>query len=160
MEKLSQIFNINYIHLEFSEKEYNAMTTPVFDGFFKGKKHTEETKQAMSEKKLGIKKSKETKEKMSKAQLGNKKRLGQKHTEETKQLMSEKAIGRKHPQEILDKISKSRTGLKNKKSRSNESRQKMSEATKSIPIIFCPHCIKSGKPHVMKRWHFDNCKGK
>lgn len=27
-------------------------------------------------------------------------------------------------------------------------------------VVTCPHCKKSGRPCNMKRWHFENCKGK
>ena len=160
MERLSKIFEIDYIPMYFSIEEYDELTTPIAQGSFFGKKHTEETKRLMSELKIGVKKSQSTKEKMSTAQRGNKKMLGKKHHENTKKLMSKKATGRKHTKEAIQKMSKSRTGVKYKNLRSEESRKKMSEATKLIPIISCPHCAKSGKPHVMKRWHFDNCKGK
>lgn len=159
MQKLSHIFQIEDIALEFSDEEYEAMTTPVFSGFMLGKTHTEETKRAMSEKKIGVKKSEETKKKMSEAQKGNKKMLGKKHSEETKKKMSLSHAGKKMSSEAIAKMSLIKTGMKYKP-RSEESRKKMSESAKKIPLKQCPHCNKIGRPNTMARWHFDNCKGK
>ena len=45
---------------------------------------------------------------------------------------------------------------------SEETRKKMSESRKGIPIsptysVTCPHCDKTGDKRNMVRWHFDNC---
>lgn len=160
MDLLAEVFDIEKVAIQYTEEQLEAMCTPVFEGFMKGKKHSEETKRIMSEKKIGIKKSEETRKRMSAAQLGNKNMLGKKHSEETKRKMSISSTGVFHTEETKKKMSKSRIGVKRAIPRSQESRIKMSEATKLIPIITCPHCAKSGKPHVMMRWHFDNCKGK
>ncbi len=41
-------------------------------------------------------------------------------------------------------------------------KKNISESTKGVPKekIECPHCGVIGAPHVMKRWHFDNCRKK
>ena len=36
--------------------------------------------------------------------------------------------------------------------------QSYKETCKIRPPVMCPHCGKSGKGGIMKRWHFDNCK--
>lgn len=43
-----------------------------------------------------------------------------------------------------------------------ESKTKMSNAKKGKkkPVIQCPHCPMKGAAHVLKRYHFDNCKHK
>jgi len=43
-----------------------------------------------------------------------------------------------------------------------ETKRKMSEASKGIPKprTQCPHCGKVGGVPQMKQWHFDNCKDK
>lgn len=87
----------------------------------------------------------------SKRMLGNKHLLGHKCTELSKQASSKKNKGNKYS-----------LGKQNAKgcSHSNESRQKQSEYMKNLPRIVCPHCNKSGHPHGMKRFHFNNCKEK
>ena len=70
---------------------------------WKGKKHTDETRQKMSESSpriksnLGKKFSEEHKKKISIANRGNKSRLGKPHTEETKQKMRKVWIDKIHP---------------------------------------------------------------
>lgn len=92
---------------------------------------------------------------------------------ETKKRISDANKGRKFSKEWKHKISKSLTGRKKsidaEKKRvesrkgykhSKETLQKIKLSNKSIPSVTCPHCGKVGKPHGMKRWHFDSCKSK
>lgn len=109
---------------------------------FLGRKHSDETKQKMSAKKLGIStpKSIEMKTKLSNTRkamnldfAGEKNPMyGKKQKIETKKLISEANSGRKNG---------------------------MFEKYKDVPIIMCPHCNKSGKqgPNFI-RWHFNKCK--
>ena len=39
-----------------------------------------------------------------------------------------------------------------------EVKLKLSISAKNRPILYCPHCDKSGASSQMKRWHFDNCR--
>jgi len=79
------------------------------------RKPSDETKQRISEAKLGILKSEETKQKMSEAQLGEKNHnFGIPKSEETKQKMSEAQLGEKNHNFGIPK--------------SEETKQKMSEA--------------------------------
>lgn len=61
------------------------------------------------------------------------------------------------PPEHLKKISKSRKG----KSHSLETKQKMSKSrggvSKTLNLMTCPHCGKSGKGGNMTRYHFTKC---
>ncbi len=41
-----------------------------------------------------------------------------------------------------------------------ELKLKQSAWQKALPSVICPHCKKTGRGTVMKRWHFDNCKFK
>ena len=69
-----------------------------------GKRHSEETKNKMSEALKGRQFSEETRKKMSEALKGRH------HSEETKNKMSEKAKGRLHSEETKNKISKAKKG--------------------------------------------------
>lgn len=125
------------------------------EGGFNGR-HSEETKQKMSEVKMGERNSfygkthsEESKRKISEAQKGKKNPMwGKTHSEESKRKMSELKKGKNHPM----------WG----KARSEKAKQKISEANKGKPKprITCPHCNKTGGGGIMKRWHFDNCKQK
>lgn len=85
-------------------KTYNIGLGGEGGSHFKGKKHTDEMKRALSEKMTGRKLTDEQKIKVSEA---NKKR---KLSEETKKKLSEKAKGRFMSQEAKDKISNSLKG--------------------------------------------------
>ena len=73
---------------------------------FQGKKHTEESKKLISEKRKGMKFTKEHKLKLSLAHKGKK---GFKHSDETKRILSEKSknvnLGRKHTEETKKLLS-------------------------------------------------------
>ena len=80
--------------------------------------------------------------------------------------------------EDIDSVSKALSGVKKSKehckalslaqkgkkhdSPSTEVRLKMSLAQKGKTqrTLSCPHCSKTGGYAAIKRWHFDNCKGK
>lgn len=38
-----------------------------------------------------------------------------------------------------------------------EARKKMRESLAKVKLQTCPHCLKSFRPHLIKRWHGDNC---
>ena len=73
---------------------------------FEGKKHSEESKKLISEKRKGLKFTEEHKLKISLAHQGKK---GFKHSEETKKIISQKNkninLGRKHSEETKKKLS-------------------------------------------------------
>ena len=71
-----------------------------------GRKHTNKSKQKISNTKTGIKLSKEHKNKISKSLIGNKRTLGYKHSKETKKRMSESSKGVIFTKEHREKISK------------------------------------------------------
>lgn len=96
---------------------------------FKGKNHTVETKKIISEKSLGRKLSEETRNKLSAIYISNR--------DERNRKVSEALSGRKL---------------------STEHRQKISDSIKSLKELTCPHCNKIGKPPLVYRYHFDNCK--
>lgn len=73
-------------------------------------------------------------------------------TEDTKAKISNALIGNKIAENIKQKISKTLTGIK----RTEESKRKMSLAKKIK--LQCPFCNKIGGGSQMKRWHFNNCK--
>ena len=81
-------------------------------------RHSEETKQKISEANIGKTHSEETKKKMSDLHLGKT------HTEETKQQMSEAKTGSIHTDETKKKISEAKTGTIH----TEEHKQKISEA--------------------------------
>lgn len=86
----------------------------------KGRKHSEETKQKISEKEKGKIVSEETKEKISKTHSLNKKNIGRtpwnkgvSQTEETRKKISESLTGRIIPIEVVQKRAASQRGRKN-----------------------------------------------
>lgn len=101
-------------------------------GTFTGRKHSEETKNKIREKKIGSLLSEETKKKMSLS------RTGQKRKEETKKKMSTSGLKK---WKRLDKDP------------FRERMKKLSEQT-----VECPHCSKVTNKGNAKRWHFENCK--
>ena len=94
----------------------------------------------------GYRHTENAKLKMSISRLGMQNTLGHKHSDATKQKMSDAHIG-----------NKSRLG----QTRSTEEKEKQSKSMqgRSQSIFTCPHCQNTGG-NAMKRWHFDNCKGK
>lgn len=94
--------------------------------------------------------SEETKMRIS---LANK---GREFTDEWKTKISQSLKGRKIDPEVEARRLESRKGYKH----SEETLQKIKLSNKSKPSVICPHCGKEGKPHGMKRWHFDSCKNR
>jgi hypothetical protein len=94
--------------------------------FFKGKKHTEESKL-----------------KNSLAHKGIATWINKKHTEESKIKMSKAALGRKLSEETRKKMSDSKKGIKF----SEETRKKMSENTKGENNNYTKYLKKTGLPH-------------
>ena len=86
---------------------------------------------------LGKKHTKEHNENISKGQLGSKRKP---HSEERKKKISESHKGKTHSLEAKQKMSDSRRGV-----------------SKTLKLVTCPHCNKSGKGGNMTRYHFDNC---
>jgi group I intron endonuclease len=75
---------------------------------FFGKKHSEETKEKLRQKRLGKKHSEETKRKISKESRGEKNGFyGKKHSEETKRKIRESHLGKKHSEETKQKMRES-----------------------------------------------------
>jgi group I intron endonuclease len=65
--------------------------------------------------------------------------------------------------ELKQKLSESSTGENNPfygKSHTEDTRSKMRAAHAARTPVECPHCGKKGHLNTMKRWHFDNCRGK
>lgn len=66
-----------------------------------------------------------------------------------------------HTQEQDEKISRALSGEGNPmygKTHTPDAKQKIIEANRQK--VVCPHCGKNGGIAIMKRWHFDRCKGK
>ena len=105
---------------------------------FKGKHHSEETKELQSKRKLGTHWSEENKLNIKGRPSSFK---GKHHSEETKELQSKRMLGihRSPITEFKKGYIPYNKGIKQK-------------------IIICPYCGISGGINIMKRWHFDNCK--
>jgi hypothetical protein len=125
-----------------------------------GKTHTEEARQAISEKNTGKKLtdkqiakqiqsqtgrkrdpfSDEWRTKMSESKRGEKNnRYGVKVSEDTKQKIREKAIGRKQSEETIKKKADAIRG-------------------KAKPKLLCPHCQQMIAVNTYPRWHGDHCR--
>lgn len=107
----------------------------------------------------GLPKSMEHRAKLSKVKTG--KKIGP-CTEERKQKISKANKGRTNMTEAQrDAIIKA-----NKLSKrhiiphTEESIAKMKISIAKRPEYICPHCGKTSRSGVIKRWHFDNCKNK
>jgi len=79
-------------------------------------------------------------------------------TEKRKQNISNAKKGMASPHEwsieLREKVSEKLSGIK----RSEETKQKMRESSKTKKI--CPYCGLEGSGPSMQRWHFNNCKSK
>lgn len=106
------------------------------DGTFKGKKHTEETKDLMSQNNSGV----------NHPQYGM---GGETHWN----------YGKQRSEETLNKIKLTKSLLD--MSCTEERKQKLKDYWLRQPLLACPHCNKQStfKP-AMVRFHFDNCKVK
>lgn len=74
------------------------------------------------------------------------------HSEETKKKISDSHKGKKLSESHIYNLKKPKT--EEHKSNMKGPRPKARVPKKKIK---CPHCEKKGAPHVMKRFHFDNC---
>jgi len=111
-----------------------------------------------------VKHSEKTRRKISECLKGEKHPMhGKTLPEETRRKLSDAKKGEKHPnygkthsEETLRNISEALKG----KTHSEESRRKISETLKGKlkPKSACPHCGKLVAPHMLSRWHGDNCK--
>lgn len=91
----------------------------------------------------------------SAANRGNKHFLGRHHTPEEAQRMIERSRGNKYCLGKKNALGSVRTQkFKLGVSAYHKGRPKPQ------PQVSCPTCNTSGGANVMKRWHFDNCKGK
>ena len=106
---------------------------PGIVGAFKGKKHSEETK-----------------EKQRQASLK------QITTNEKKQKLSSNNWAKKDPLKHKEHISKLHKGIP----KSESHKQKLHECNLGVKhkTISCPNCGKEGGERAIKRWHFNNCK--
>jgi len=110
---------------------------------FRGKKHTEKAKKAISKGNTGKVRSKEAVEKV---RLAN---LGRKDSEEAKAKKSKAQSKRtKHPFQG--------------KTQSDYQKEAVRKANSGVPKkkVCCPHCQKEVAVNMANRWHFDNCKHK
>jgi hypothetical protein len=98
--------------------------------FFKGKKHTEETKS-----------------KISRSKLGQKPWIGKTHSEESKLKMSKSAIGKK----ITDETKKKMSDFWKGKIKSDNTKKKMSESSKGINNNYKRYLERTGLPHAKSK---------
>ena len=87
---------------------------------------------------------------------------GKKHLDSSISKMIDKKIGNNNP--FYGKTHTEETKLLMSKNghKSSEWKEYMSSKMKgrARKKIQCPHCLKSGGPGVMHRWHMDKCKNK
>lgn len=112
---------------------------------FKGKSHTEETKQRIKESRKGYRHTDDIRQKISDANTLTNESRGRK--------TSAALTGKQKTEEHRLKISQSLTGKPKRYPKTRKSRSPIQHATKT-----CPYCNKTGGSNVMQRWHFDNCK--
>lgn len=136
--------------------------------WMKGKTHSTDTKQKMSNKLKGRKLPQSQIEKMKLLTGDRNPFFNKKHSPETIQLIKEKCKGRtpwnkgvKNP--FDDKTLSKMRGRK----LSNETKKIISERTKegmknidfsNLPTKLCPHCNREFQTKHYYRWHGDNCK--
>jgi group I intron endonuclease len=132
---------------------------------------SQETRKKLSVINKGKKVKEETKEKIRQAMLGCKNPFfGKSHSPESRKKISLKSAAFRQRedyvhwnqgggirQDILEKLIAHNTGKK----RSAESIAKQIEKRlgKKNEIVTCPNCGKLGGESLMKRYHFENCKG-
>lgn len=77
-------------------------------------------------------------------------------SDETKKKISEAGKGRKQTKYQKERAREANLG----KTVSSETREKLRQLAikENKKIVHCPHCGKSGKGVIMRRWHFQNCK--
>lgn len=120
------------------------------DGMIPGRVLSEEHKQKISP--IGRKHSEKTKQMMSESRSGILHPFfGKSFTEDHKQNLSIASKGKPKSKEHRENMSKPK---------SEEHKQKISEANSNIshPLLTCPYCNLIGGSRNMKRYHFTNCK--
>lgn len=106
---------------------------PGIIGAFKGKKHTEETKEKIRNSALQQITTDQKREKLSKNNWAKKDPL--RHKEHASKINKNIPKSQAHK----DKLRERNLGIKHN-------------------IVICPHCGKEGGERALKRWHFNNCK--
>lgn len=104
----------------------------------------------------GMRHSEETKEKIRQSAKGKV------HSEKTKEKMKKNNWAKKDPEAQRRHAIKAASYSKTAEHKANISaalREKTGKGSKQ-KIIICPFCGRSGGERAMKRWHFDNCRGK
>ena len=103
------------------------------EGNMRGKKHTEETKKKIKEKRAN--------------------QIMKPVTEETR-----KKIGLKHKGKVIPEQTRLAVSEANKRRLGKKfDRHYLNKGVK-LDIVMCPHCGKEGAGNAMKRWHFNDCK--
>lgn len=106
---------------------------------FKGKKHTAESKQKMSD-------SIKANPNVRLSKLGkNNPNYGKVYTDEEKAILSAKLSGENHPNWGKPHSDETRE------------RQRLAARARVYTDKVCPHCSKEGRGPAMSRYHFDNC---
>jgi hypothetical protein len=132
-----------------------------------GLKHSEESKQLMSQKLKG-RSRKHTPESIEKIRQAN---TGVVFSDERKKKLRQKALGKKmpfHVRQLLDERMKSFKQSEETKEHlrqvnlgrkhTPEALAKMSAWQIDRPKLICPHCNRASSAGNASRWHFDNCK--
>jgi len=108
-------------------------------GYVVTRRHSKSTREKISKSKLG-----KSYPRLTKANIeSGKKRRGRKLSLETREKISKSQKNRVMTDEHKKNLSKSATGKKH-----------------PVKSVTCPHCMKTGNPGGMARYHFDNCKFK
>jgi len=134
-----------------------------------GLKHSEKSKQLMSQKLKG-KSHKHTFESIEKIRQAN---TGIVFSDERKNKLRQKALGRKMPSHVRQALDERMKSFKQSEETKEHLRQinigrkhtpetllKMSAWQVNKPKLICPHCNMASSSGNAKRWHFDNCKHK
>ncbi len=132
-----------------------------------GLKHSEESKQLMSQKLKG-RSRKHTPESIEKIRQAN---TGVVFSDERKEKLRQKALGRKMLPHVREALNERMKSFKQSEETKEHLRQvnlgrkhtpealaKMSAWQKDRPKLICPHCNRASSAGMAKRWHFDNCK--
>lgn len=126
--------------------------SPEGNGFtFKGRSHSDETKNRLSSKASEYKHSDETKEKMKRNHASKR------NPEEFSALISSKMKNKSKSVEHKEKIS---IALKNRNKEKVLNGENHPLYGKKKPQLTCPYCNKCGGVNNMYRYHFENCKNK
>lgn len=136
-------------------------------GYFKGGKHTEEARSAISKALTGKPLSKEHKESISKNRKGFASFAGKKHNDETKDAIRRAnrgntfRRGKKLSTETKQLLSELNTGENNPNfglKRSETTKELQRQRQLLVPKIKCTYCDIISTPQSIARWHNENCK--